>query len=248
MTKSKRCYWLKLKEDFFNDVRMKRLREISGGETYTIIYLKLLLLSLKNEGNLYFQQVDETFPKELALVLDETEDDIAVTLNYLLKVNLIETIETDEIFMTEIPSLIGFETEWAKKKREYRDKLKEDNVLDKSLPCPPEVRQEKEIEIELEKEGDIEIEKDNVLPHPRFYGKYQNVKLSDKEYGSLKDKLGTHTETMIDKLSRYIKSSGRHYQDHYVTILNWYEQDKEKLTQKKDGRKTIPNYDDSPSI
>lgn len=120
------------------------------------------------------------------------------------------------------------------------------------MPCPPEVRQEieieKEIEIELEKEGDIEIEKDNVLPHPRFYGKYQNVKLSDKEYGSLKDKLGTHTETMIDKLSRYIKSSGRHYQDHYVTILNWYEQDKEKLTQKKDGRKTIPNYDDSPSI
>jgi len=252
MTKSKRYYWLKLKEDFFNDVRMKRLRKISGGETYTIIYLKLLLLSLKNEGNLYFQQVDETFPKELALVLDETEDDIAVTLNYLLKVNLIETIETDEIFMTEIPSLIGFETEWAKKKREYRDKLKEDNVLYKSLPCPPEVRQEieieKEIEIELEKEGDIEIEKDNVLPHPRFYGKYQNVKLSDKEYGSLKDKLGTHTVTMIDKLSRYIKSSGRHYQDHYVTILNWYEQDKEKLTQKKDGRKTIPNYDDSPSI
>lgn len=244
MTKSKRYYWLKLKEDFFNDVRMKRLRKISGGETYTIIYLKLLLLSLKNEGNLYFQQVDETFPKELALVLDETEDDIAVTLNYLLKVNLIETIETDEIFMTEIPSLIGFETEWAKKKREYRDKLKEDNVLDKSLPCPPEVRQE----IEIEKEGDIEIEKDNFLPHPRFYGKYQNVKLSDKEYGSLKDKLGTHTETMIDKLSRYIKSSGRHYQDHYVTILNWYEQDKEKLTQKKDGRKTIPNYDDSPSI
>ena len=203
MTKSKRYYWLKLKEDFFNDVRMKRLRKISGGETYTIIYLKLLLLSLKNEGNLYFQQVDETFPKELALVLDETEDDIAVTLNYLLKVNLIETIETDEIFMTEIPSLIGFETEWAKKKREYRDKLKEDNVLDKSFPCPPEVRQEieKEIEIELEKEGDIEIEKDNVLPHPRFYGKYQNVKLSDKEYGTHKDKLGTHTEPMIDKLS-----------------------------------------------
>jgi hypothetical protein len=118
------------------------------------------------------------------------------------------------------------------------------------LPCPPEVRQEieKEIEIELEKEGDIEIEKDNVLPHPNLFGEYQNVKLSDKEYESLKDKLGTHTETMIDKLSRYIKSSGRYYQDHYVTILNWYEQDKEKLTQKKDGRKTIPNYDDSPSI
>lgn len=95
-TVNRRYYWLRLKEDFFTDKRIKRLRRISGGETYTIIYLKLLLLSLKNEGNLYFQQVDETFPKELALVLDETGDDIAVTLNYLLKVNLIETIESDE--------------------------------------------------------------------------------------------------------------------------------------------------------
>ena len=89
MSKSKRYYWLKLKEDFFNDVRMKRLRKISGEETYTIIYLKLLLLSLKNDGTLYFQHVDETFTKELALVLDETEDDIGIALNYLLKVNLI---------------------------------------------------------------------------------------------------------------------------------------------------------------
>lgn len=66
----------------------------------------------------------------------------------------------------------------GKEKREYRDKLTEDNVLDKSLPCPPEVRQEieieKEIEIELEKEGDIEIEKDNVLPHPVFT---ENIKM-----------------------------------------------------------------------
>lgn len=48
----KRYYWLKLKEDFFNDIRMKRLRKISAGSTYTIIYLKLLLLSLKDEGKL----------------------------------------------------------------------------------------------------------------------------------------------------------------------------------------------------
>ena len=56
MTKSKRYYWLKLKEDFFNDVRMKRLRKISGGETYTIIYLKLLLLSLKKRETCIFSK------------------------------------------------------------------------------------------------------------------------------------------------------------------------------------------------
>ena len=175
MSKSKRYYWLKLKEDFFNDVRMKRLRKISGEETYTIIYLKLLLLSLKNDGTLYFQHVDETFTKELALVLDETEDDIGIALNYLLKVNLIETAVEDEYFMTEIPNLIGSETEWAKKKRVYREQLKADNVLEQSSLCLPQVRQEieieKEIEIEQEKEG--EGEKDNAtlaLPTLNAYG------------------------------------------------------------------------------
>lgn len=39
---------------------------------------------------------------------------------------------------------------------------------------------------------------------------------------------------MIDKLSRYIKSTGRNYQNHYATILNWYEQDKEKLSKNKE--------------
>ena len=47
---------------------------------------------------------------------------------------------------------------------------------------------------------------------------------------------------MVEKLSRYIKSTGKTYQDHYVTILNWYEQDKDKLSQKKTGK--IPTFED----
>ena len=46
MATNKRYYWIKLKEEFFTDKRIKRLRRISGGDTYTIIYLKLLLLRI----------------------------------------------------------------------------------------------------------------------------------------------------------------------------------------------------------
>ena len=57
---------------------------------------------------------------------------------------------------------------------------------------------------------------------------------------------------MIEKLSRYIKGSGKDYKDHYVTILNWYEQDKEKLTQKniqnKSSKTYSTNYEDSDSL
>lgn len=57
---------------------------------------------------------------------------------------------------------------------------------------------------------------------------------------------------MIEKLSRYFKSKGTDYKDHYVTILNWYEQDKEKLTQKNtqngSSKTYSTNYEDSDSL
>ncbi|MGF3112969.1 replisome organizer [Facklamia sp. P9177] len=81
-----------------------------------------------------------------------------------------------------------------------------------------------------------------------FYGQFKNVKLSEEEYKKLEEELKKNTQTMIDKLSRYMESSGKDYKNHYVTILNWYEEDKNKLMNKSDKRKTTSNYDDSPSI
>ena len=42
---NKRYYWLKLDRGFFDQKEIKLLRKIAGGDTYTIIYLKLLLAS-----------------------------------------------------------------------------------------------------------------------------------------------------------------------------------------------------------
>ncbi|MFZ7340603.1 replisome organizer [Streptococcus suis] len=85
-----------------------------------------------------------------------------------------------------------------------------------------------------------------------IYGEYKNIRLTDEEYQNLKDRLQGHTEIMIEKLSRYIKSKGTDYKDHYVTILNWYEQDKEKLTQKNNQKKShrtySTDYEDSDSL
>lgn len=53
---------------------------------------------------------------------------------------------------------------------------------------------------------------------------------------------------MIDKLSRYIKSSGKDYQNHYATILNWYEQDKHKLSTKVVAKAIFTDYEDSESL
>ena len=248
MAANKRYYWIKLKEEFFTDKRIKRLRKISGGDTYTIIYLKLLLLSLKDEGKLYYDGVESDFIKELALTIDETDDDVMVTVNYLINQGLLEFVtENDEYYLTEIPNLIGSETAWAEKKRRYR----QNKQRTLSLMSPTHVRQEieieKDIEIdkEIDKEREGEIEKDKKST-PIFYGEYQNVRLTEEEYEKLKEKLNSHTDIMINKLSRYMESSGKTYQNHYVTILKWYEEDKEKLRQKGGNKKM--NYDVGESL
>ena len=245
MATNKRYYWIKLKEEFFTDKRIKRLRRISGGDTYTIIYLKLLLLSLKDEGKLYYDGVESDFIKELALTIDETDDDVMVTVNYLINQGLLEVVtENDEYYLTEIPNLIGSETASTRRSRKSRE-LKmlqcNTNATHKQQKCNGEIEIEKDIEIDKEREG--EIDKKST---PIFYGEYKNVRLSQEEYKNLKDKLQGHTETMIEKLSRYIKSTGKYYKDHYVTILNWYEEDKEKLTHKGLNKKM--NYDVGESL
>ena len=55
----------------------------------------------------------------------------------------------------------------------------------------------------------------------------------------LKEKLKSHTNTMIEKLSRYMQSSGKTYQDHYATLLHWYEKDEEELRNKLSDKNTV---------
>jgi hypothetical protein len=79
-----------------------------------------------------------------------------------------------------------------------------------------EIEKEKEKEKEIEKE----IEKQN-LPHI-FYGEYKNIRLTNDEYKRLKDKLQGNTDIMIEKLSRYIKSSGKNLLRPLCNNPYWY--------------------------
>ena len=83
MAKVKRYFWLKLRKDFFNQKEIKLLRKIAGGDTYTIIYLKILLLSLENDGKVYFDGVTNTFAEEIALEIDEDAENVGVCMKFL---------------------------------------------------------------------------------------------------------------------------------------------------------------------
>lgn len=159
---AKKYYWLKLKEDFFRDKKIKKLRRIAGGDTYTIIYLKMQLLSLKNDGTLVFEGVEENFAEEIALEIDEDIENVKVTIAFLMSNALIEEVEQDHFVMTETIQSIGSETAAAERVRRHRE-LKAKRQ--KALQCNTDVtkcntekeKREKRKEIEKDKEirGDI---------------------------------------------------------------------------------------------
>lgn len=117
----KRYYWLKLKEDYFTNPKIKKLRKIAGGDTFTIIYLKMQLLSVSNQGIIEFEGIENTFEEELALKLDEDLDNVQLTLAYLKAQCLVET-NNNEYLLVDACNNIGSECDSAKRVREFREK------------------------------------------------------------------------------------------------------------------------------
>lgn len=168
MGDNKRYYWLKLKDDFFDSRKMKKLRKVAGGDTYTIIYLKLQLLSINNEGVIEFEGTDEDIYHQLALDIDEEIDDIKMTLAFCNANDLIEYVD-DDVFLNEVPALIGSESQSARRVRKHRKKKKELQSNTQALQgntdvtkCNTEIdNREKIIDIDIDKEIEIDIRDDN---------------------------------------------------------------------------------------
>lgn len=151
----KRYYWLKLPEGFFRQKLIKKLRKIAGGDTYTIIYLKMLLIAMKNDGKLYFEGVEDDFYEELALDLDEDSENVKVTVLFLIRQGLMELVDETEYRLTECDKMVGSESASAERVRKHREQ--------KALQCNTNVTGVKRIG-NVEKEKEIEKEIDTVCP------------------------------------------------------------------------------------
>ena len=118
---TKRYYWIKLKQDFFGQKEIKKLRKLPGGDTLTIIFLKLQLLSLDNNGIIYFDGIENSFEEEIALGIDEEPDNVRFTISYLLKIGWIEESNTDEAISYNLVKIeVGSESTSAARVRRHR--------------------------------------------------------------------------------------------------------------------------------
>ena len=124
VTENRRYYWLQLKDDFFNSKEMKLMRKLPGGEEITIIYLKMMLVSLSEQGKLYFEGLAEDLAEELSLIIDEDPEAIRLTLMFLTKKKLLTTSDDYQFNLEQVPEMIGSETASARRVRKHRENQK----------------------------------------------------------------------------------------------------------------------------
>lgn len=119
----KRYYWLKLKEDFFENETINWLEEQENGTDYVLFYMKLCLKSLKNDGVLIRKVGNMYIPydeKKLAEITNIDFDTVVVAMELLTKIGLVEKSAGGEIVLTEVKSMIGSENTSAERKRKSR--------------------------------------------------------------------------------------------------------------------------------
>ena len=225
MGENRKYYWLKLYNDFFASKRIKRLRSLAGGDTYTIIYLKMQLKALKDDGYLYFDGVMDDFAEELALDIDESPDDVKIVIQYLTQVGLLECSESGkEYFLPYVQKCIGSEGASAQRMRNLRARQKEEKAslcdAPVTMPLPPVTNSDTEIEKEIDIEKEIEPKK--ITPVKKKYGEFQKVTLTDEEYTKLINEYGEETtHKAIEFLDSYITEKGYKSKSNYLAIRRW---------------------------
>lgn len=156
VVKNKRYYWIQLAQDFFKSKEMKLLRKIAGGDTHTIIYLKMMLISLEDGGHIYYDGLADNLAEEIALVIDENVEDIKITLIFLESKGLLTRKNDRVYFLEQVPEMVGSETASARRVRKSRENKRVLHCNNDVTKCIGDIDIEKDIDTEIEIDIDID--------------------------------------------------------------------------------------------
>lgn len=79
---------VKIPCEFFNESRIKSLRRLKNGDTYLVIYLRLLCEARKSGGLIVWDGIEDSFYSELCLAVDEDVNDIHDAIQELERLGL----------------------------------------------------------------------------------------------------------------------------------------------------------------
>ncbi len=173
----RRYFWLKLKEDFFRDKKIKYLRKMPDGDKLLILYLQMQLASLDGEGIIKYAELMPSYVEELALTLDEEPKIVESALVTLQKVGLIEIWEDKSIYMLAMQDCIGSEGTSAERVRRHRERKALKDVAEQ-LHCNRELNLEKERDIELDGDKEKDREEDKEEEQEPYINNSENRELA----------------------------------------------------------------------
>ena len=217
--KNKRYYWIQLTQDFFKSKEMKLLRKIAGGDTHTIIYLKMMLISLEDGGCIYYDGLADNLAEEIALMIDENVEDIKITLLFLESKGLLTRKNDRDYFLEQVPEMVGSETASARRVRKFRE-----NQL--ALQCNNDVTK-RNGDIDIEKDIDTEIEKDvDENPVALIVEEYQSriAPLDGTQFELLKEFItldGMEAKVVLKAIGLAADNGKRNFSYIRAILTNW---------------------------
>ena len=225
--KNKRYFWIQLAQDFFKSKEMKLLRKIAGGDTHTIIYLKMMLISLEDGGHIYYDGLADNLAEEIALVIDENVEDIKITLIFLESKGLLTRNSDRDYFLEQVPEMVGSETASTRRSRKHRE-LQKLHCNTIATTCNGD------IDTEIEKENNKTIVSSSLSENLKHSG----IRINNKQHQQLLEYVGLDGMS-FDMLNRAIEITSEVYQPSFKylrgVLENW----------KKKGFTTIEQVDDN---
>ena len=250
---AKKYYWLKLQKDFFKRHDIRIIEDMPNGKDYILFYMKLLVESISHEGELRFSDTIPYNEQMLSTITHTNIDIVRSAINIFSELHLMELMDNGTIFMSEVSQMMGTETEWAEKKRLYRE----------SKEGQKKTLSDKSKRLELEKELDIEKDivttakkpKSDILNHfEKVWELYPNKKGKgsiEKSNAKLKviySKTLEEWKILIDRYNRTVKDKqflmhgSTFFNTGYIDYLDENYQETQLDKSKKENCKTIEEW------
>lgn len=245
--------WIKLAVSMFDTSRkIKRIEKMKDGDTILVIWFKLLCLagSINDGGAIYNigePYTVETLAEELRRPVKVVTRALAAFEQFgmiAIENGIIYLVSWEKYQSADKLELIREQTrQRVKRFRERVSSNANSNVTENNM-CNADVTLqvtqcnagEKEENIDIYNNlniGDrgldsIEPMSSPPAPAKQIYGMYRNVFLTSTEHAALMADFPNDYEQMIDHLSEYMRSSGKHYDDHAAVMRIWARKDAEK--------------------
>lgn len=197
---------------------MKLLRKIAGGDTHTIIYLKMMLISLEDGGHIYYDGLADNLAEEIALVIDENVEDIKITLIFLESKGLLTRNSDRDYFLEQVPEMVGSETASTRRSRKHRE-LQKLHCNTIATTCNGDI----DIDKEIEKDIDIDTDKN---PVELIVEEYQSriAPLDGTQFEILKDFItldGMEAKVVLKAIGLAADNGKRNFSYIRAILTNW---------------------------